>query len=325
MQTIENDIKNKAFHQIYLLYGEETYLKRAYKNKLKNSIIRSDDTMNYHYFEGKNIDIKEVIALAETMPFFSDYRLIFLENSGFFKTPCEELASYLKEMSSSTILVFIENEVDKRGKLFKTVKQYGYPCEFIKQHETRIVPWILAILKKEGKKITQPTMQLFLSKTGTDMEIIEKELEKLICYTIDQEVITENDVETICTGQTTSKIFDMINAISEKRQQHALELYYDLLLLEEPPMRILFLLSKQFNLLMQIKELSASHHDKTSIARKTGLQSFLIGKYITQSNHFSSNILKQYVTKCIETEESIKTGQLNDRLGVELLIITFSQ
>ena len=287
MQTIANDIKTGSFHRVYLLYGEESYLKRSYKNQLKEALVRPNDTMNYHYFEGKGINPKSIIDLAETMPFLADFRFILIENSGFFKNSCDELAAYIKDIPETCVFLFVENEIDRRGKLYKAVKQFGYPTELAKQPEKKLIVWLLSLLKKEGKKITEANLHLFLEKTGSDMELITKELEKLICYIYPREVITSEDIETICCEQTTGKIFDMITAISEKRQKKALELYYDLLLLKEPPMRILFLLTRQFHLLMQIKELSAAHCDFTTISKQTNLQTFLIGKYVNQAKHFS--------------------------------------
>ena len=325
MQTIANDIKTGSFHRVYLLYGEESYLKRSYKNQLKEALVRPNDTMNYHYFEGKGINPKSIIDLAETMPFLADFRFILIENSGFFKNSCDELAAYIKDIPETCVFLFVENEIDRRGKLYKAVKQFGYPTELAKQPEKKLIVWLLSLLKKEGKKITEANLHLFLEKTGSDMELITKELEKLICYIYPREVITSEDIETICCEQTTGKIFDMITAISEKQQKKALELYYDLLLLKEPPMRILFLLTRQFHLLMQIKELSAAHCDFTTISKQTNLQTFLIGKYVNQAKHFSSTALRQAVQDCIETEEAVKTGKINDRLGVELLIISYTQ
>ena len=91
MQTINEDIKNGTFKPVYLLYGEETFLKQSYKKKLR-AAISGDDTMNYNYFEGKGLDVNELISLADTMPFFSERRLILIEDSGFFKTSSEALA-----------------------------------------------------------------------------------------------------------------------------------------------------------------------------------------------------------------------------------------
>ena len=71
--------------QIYLLFGEEGYLKRQYRDRLTRAMLPEGDTMNYACYEGKGIEIREVIDLAETMPFFAERRLIVFENSGFSK------------------------------------------------------------------------------------------------------------------------------------------------------------------------------------------------------------------------------------------------
>lgn len=325
MQNIIQDIKSNSYRQIYLLYGEENYLKKVYKDKLKEAIVGKDDSMNYNYFEGKNISVKTVIDIAETLPFFAEHRLIILENSGFFKNANEDIAAYIKEVPETTILIFVEEEIDKRGKLYKYIKEHGYISEMGRQNTSKLVPWILKILKKENKKITENEMKLFLTKTGDDMENILRELEKLISYTYGREVITAQDIEQICSTQITGKIFDMITAVSEKNQRKALELYQDLLTLKEPPMRILFLISRQFNLLLQVKELQKAGCDTVSIAKQTGLQSFLVGKYAAQARKFSTEFLKQALTECVEFEEAIKTGKMEDQLSVELLILQYSR
>ena len=102
MQTINEDIKNGTFKPVYLLYGEEAFLKQSYKKKLR-AAISGDDTMNYNYFEGKGLDVNELISLADTMPFFSERRLILIEDSGFFKTSSEALAEYLPTMPDSLL------------------------------------------------------------------------------------------------------------------------------------------------------------------------------------------------------------------------------
>ena len=80
MKQLNSDIKNKDFKQVYLLTGDETFLLRSYKKRLKAAIV-GDDDMNYSYYEGKDIDISAVIDTAETMPFFAERKLIIIENS----------------------------------------------------------------------------------------------------------------------------------------------------------------------------------------------------------------------------------------------------
>ena len=75
MQTLNKDIKEKSFRSVYLLCGDEPFLVGSYKKRMREA-ISGDDTMNFNYFEGKNPDVKEIISLADTMPFFAERRLI---------------------------------------------------------------------------------------------------------------------------------------------------------------------------------------------------------------------------------------------------------
>lgn len=324
MKSLLEDLNKGEFKKVYLLFGEETYLKNLYKNKLKDALIPEGDTMNVTSYEGKSIDVRSVIDQAETMPFFADMRFILIENSGFFKNANVQMAEYIPQIPESTCMVFVENEVDKRGKVYKAVKSAGRVVELGRQDEKTLTRWILGALKKEHRNITEATMHLFMEKTGTDMENIQRELEKLVCYTMGRDVITAEDVETICTTRTVNKIFDMINAIAEKRQKKALDLYYDLLALKEPPMRILFLITRQFNLLMQVKELRNQGFDTQALAPKIGLQSFIARNYVRQAESFTLDRLKEAVNDCVEAEEAVKTGQMNDVMSVELLIVKYS-
>lgn len=320
MKGIDEDIKKGSFLPVYLLYGEEAYLKKQYGQKLKHALVSQEDTMNASFYEGKGIHPGEIIDLAETLPFFAEHRLIFIENSGFFKGSCEEMADYMKHIAESTCFVFVEDEIDKRSKMYKAVKNAGRAVEFTRQKETLLVQWILTRLKRENKKITQPVMQLFLEKTGNDMGNIDKELEKLFCYTLGREIITQEDVEAVCTVQITGKIFEMVNEIAEGKKKHAMELYYDLLALKEPPMRILFLIGRQFQILLQVKDLQSQGYDKGFIASKVGVPEFAVRKHMAQARGFTMEQLKEAVANCVQAEEDVKTGNMNDKMAVELLI-----
>lgn len=324
MKTIDNDIKMGQLKNVYLLYGTEDYLKRQYRDKLKHALVEPDDTMNFSVYEGKNINPKELIDLSETLPFFKEKRMILVENSGFFKNSCDDLAEYMSQVPESTCFVFVEEEVDKRSKLFKAASRAGSAVEFETPKEDMLVRWILGRIQREGKKITQSVMQLFLSKTGSDMENIDKELEKLICYTLDKTEISAADVEAICTGQTENKIFEMIDAISAKNQKKALDLYYDLLALKEAPMRILFLIARQFQNLLLIKSMSAKGYPAVSIAKTAGMPSFAVQKNLRQAGAFKINQLKEAIEDCGQAEEDVKTGRMADQLAVELLIVKYS-
>lgn len=319
MQTINEDIKSGQYKKVYLLYGEESFLKQSYKKKLKEAVA-GDDTMNYNYFEGKGLDVNELISLSDTMPFFSDKRLIIIEDSGFFKTSSEALADYLPMIPDTTCIVFVEDAVDKRNRLFKKVKELGHAAEMKRQDSAQLARWAGTILAQNGRKITGSTMNLFLERTGDDMENIRMELEKLISYTMGSDVVTTEDVEAVTTVQVTNKIFDMVNAIVTRKTRLAMDLYEDLLTLKEPPMRILFLIARQFNQLLLVKEMTAKGTDRGTIASKLKIPPFVAGKVSAQAGAFTREQILSYVKGCVEAEEVVKTGKMNDRMAVELLI-----
>lgn len=319
MQTLNQDIKEKTFRPVYLLFGDEPYLVGNYKKRLREAVA-GDDTMNFNYFEGKNPDVKEIISLADTMPFFSEHRLILIDGSGFFKSAPEELVNYLPQMPDTTCMIFCESEVDKRNRLYKKVKEMGYAAELNKQDSAQLMKWAAGILAKDGKKITKQVMEYFLERTGDDMENIRTELEKLTCYALDRDVITKEDVEAVGTVHVSNRIFDMVSAIVAGNTKKAMDLYEDLLTLKEPPMRILFLIARQFNQLLQVKELLAAGCGKGDIASKIKVPPFAAGKLITQARAFTKEQILSYVELCVESEEAVKTGRLAERLAVELLI-----
>ena len=271
MKNLVKDIKNRDLKRSYLIYGEEEYLKSSYRDRLVKAIT-DGDTMNFTKYEGKGINAKEVIDFAETMPFFADYRVILIEGSGMLKSGGDELAEYMAEIPATTVFIFVEDAVDKRNKLFKAVSKNGYVCEMKHQSEDALIKWAAKIFARDNKKITADTMRYILSKTGTDMEILSKEIEKLICYVGDKEVISKEDADAVCITQISVRIFDMIDTISTKDQKKTLDLYYDLLASKEPPMRILFMLSKQFGNMLAAKELSSLGNSKNERAEIMGVQ-----------------------------------------------------
>ena len=324
MKNIQEDIKSGNFKSAYLLCGEEAYLKVQYKNKLLKALNPDDDTMNFNHYEGRNIDVKELIDLCETMPFFADRRVVLLEDTGFFKNKCDELADYMKELPDYLCLVFVEDEVDKRSKMYKAVKSCGRIGEFARQDEKTLMQWAAGILKREGKNIAQRDMELLLTMTGIDMGNLRMELEKLITYTGDRNVVTRADIQEVCTTQTQNKIFDMVRAVTEKNQKRALDLYYDLLTLKEPPMRILFLLAKQFRQLLLVKEYTEEGVAQPEMASRLGVPSFVVRNIASCARSYRISELRQAVTDFVDAEEAVKTGRLQDVLSVELLIVKYS-
>lgn len=325
MKRVLQHIKEQKYQNLYLFYGKEKYLVAQTWDKLKEALIPSGDTMNYSYFEGKKTDIPEILELIQTMPFFNDYRLLVLDQTELGKKSNDDFLNALKEMPETTILLIIEDDVDKRSKIYKYINKEGCAVSFETPKEKDLVLWVAQMLKKEQKKMTQKDIQLFLYKTGQDMFTIKNELEKLISYTKGREVIGAEDLEALTTAQTTNQIFVMLEAIAKKQRDTVLKLYYDLIELKESPFGILALLVRQCNQLLQTQSLLKAGKSQGEMAKELKVPPFVAGKLKQQVRLFKREELYEMIKKCAATDEGIKTGKITDRIGVELLLVEFSK
>ena len=123
MKELTKQIKEKSFHKVYLLTGDEPYLVLQAKHMLKNAMIKEGDTMNYAAFT--------LQELAFTYPFFSEKRLLLLDGTGILKTGKDEFVSIMGNMPETTCIIICEPEVDKRSKVYKWIKKNGYVGEFL--------------------------------------------------------------------------------------------------------------------------------------------------------------------------------------------------
>ena len=325
LKRINDDIKQNTFARVYLLYGPESYLRLYYTDRLCKAVLPESDTMNRALYEGDKTKESDIIDFAETVPFLAEHRLIRVKDSGFFKGSCELLPDYMKNIPDYAVIVFSEGEVDKRSRLYKAVRAAGYVTEFTAQSEDTLIRWGAGLLKKGGLQISRNDMNYLLSRTGTDMSHIMLEIDKLINYCSGQTAVTRQDIDAITGTQLENRIFEMIDAMTDGDQAKALALYADLLSLKEPPMRILYLIARQYNQLLTVRELMDEGISQSLIAQKTGMRDFIVRRNMRRAKSFSAQKLLDNVEKCVGMEEAVKTGRIGDRLSVELLLVQFSE
>ena len=322
MQQLLSDIQNETFKPVYLLHGDEAYLRVQYKNRLKDALTADGDTMNYSYYQGKDVNAAEVIDMSETMPFLADKRVIILENTGFAKDGNDALADYVNSgIPDTTVIIMVEQAVDKRTRLYKAIDKAGRCVSFDIQNDDTLKKWILGRLKREGRQISAQTLDIFLETVGTDMYTIFGELEKLISYTMDRKSITQADVESVCCVRLQNRVFDMISLMGLKKSSEAVKIYHEILSLKESPYGVLALIVRQFNYMLQIGDMLSLGMNNKTIASNVGLSPYVVGKYIPQVKNFSIDEMKKILEACAETDHNVKRGDMGIELGVELLIL----
>lgn len=325
------DIKN-----MYLICGDEQYLKEKKKKELLK-LLHAEGSMNFNVFEGRELDRAEVARLADTMPFLEERRTLLLSDTGFFKGSApQEMRDMLEELPESTVVIFYENEADAGNALYKLIKERGTVCSYKKaegksfkeaaQDQAKIRTWAVNYLRKNRREISGRAMTRLLQLAGYDMQNLQSELEKLISYTASEEKfspvieIREQDIEAICSKTVTDKVFDMLSAKLMGNISAALRLFEDLLSLRVPPLRVLFLLGKQFNQVYLIKEASRERIGDAALAERIGIKDWQLRKLKEQSTRLSLTDARRYLELCVEMETKIKLGDMNEKLGVEIVL-----
>ena len=318
-------ISSNEFSHVHVLYGEEVYLVKQFKDKLIDALTGGDKGMNFDKFSGKNTTPEHIIDLAETMPFFSERRVILIEDSEWFCSECDALAAYIEQgICETTYIVFCEKKIDKKYKLTKVVQKEGLISEFMPQTENTLLAWLGKQLKDDGYAITGKDAKYLLDLAGSDMKNLSNELAKLTAYCYGRNTITAADIDAICSRRLEDRVFDMCEQLALHRQKSALNMYYDLINMRESSFKILTLVTRQYNILLKVKDMELDKKSDREIAQAVGLRDWTVKGYRAQTSHYTLGELKKIVNKCADLDMRIKTGMIADDIGLETLLVELS-
>ena len=356
MDALREDLRKKTFRRVYLLYGEESYLVRQYRQELIRAVCGEQDSMNLNIHRDDHLDLNSVQDEILSMPFFAPYRMVVLDDTKLFrsvrKTDDEEpeqdaqagdsslsasFAAFLPQIPESTVVVFTErpdekkpggqkgkSSVDRRGKLFRAVAGCGLAVEFSAPDEQMLRKWVMGKLGEEKIRITKDALDTFFVMAGSDMSHISTETEKLISYAGTGGIVRTEDVRALTSEILEGKIFRMLDMISQHDRKGALDLYRDLLVLKESPAKILALLIRQFEQLLFAASVLAEGGSVGRVMEGLGLSGWQAEKVVRQARGFSLSSLRKAVENCAGMQEKAQSGHIDMRMGLELLILRCS-
>jgi len=328
MKELMQDIKDKNFRPLYLLFGDERYLVQLYEARLRDAVIEpSFAAMNMDIFEGKTVTAEEIEVRAATLPFMSERRLLVVRDSGLFapgrKDESERIAEFFKSLPPDSVIVFVESDVDKRSKAYKQAAANGRAVEFVTPTENELVAWTLRQFKEQGKSISQGDAALLLRYAAFDMHTVMSEIAKLSAFVGTREQVTANDINAVCTKSTEVRIFELVDAVAAKNAAKALESFDNLLANKESPLMIIAMIARQFRIILMCKDCARRGLNADATAAATGLRTFMVRAALGQGKGFDEATLVEALHDCGETDNMIKTGQTQDRLGIEMLIVKY--
>lgn len=325
MRSIDSEIEQQAFKRIYLLFGKEHYLLKDNRERLLKALGVTDrKDMNFTLLSEKDFNVPTLISDSDTLPFFADRRVILVEESGYFKGNKKEkdrLVKYIPDIPETTVIVFVESEVDKRDKLYKAVAKNGTAEEFVIGDQNEMFRWIGGRLSADGIRMRHDAWNEFYLRCGSSMDLMDAEYQKLSAYCWEKKQIEKSDVEAICANASETKIFALSDAISERNAARVFDVYHDMLRQNEKAPGILALIQRQ---LMQLYDLKLMDRDGVSFAdkkKKLGISyDFIIRKLETYQKRFKEDELRRLLRKAADYEEDFKSGRIEDSIAVELLL-----
>lgn len=328
-REIFNDISNKKFKKLYLFCGEEEFVKEEALNRMIDTMLRPDfRDLNYVVMDGNDISIDDIINACETLPFMDEKRLLVVKDLPLFyagkgqQSDMEKLKKYTADIPDTSCLVFyMRGDVDKRKAVYRAVKKMGKVISFDRLKDYEIETWVQGRLKKQRKSMSADDIRYFVYLVGTNLQDVDNELNKLISYADNDTVIKRPVIDKLVTRALDNTIFQLVDEIGKKSASGALVLLDELLYQGQSIFAILGMIVRQFRLISQAKGYSRQGYSKRIIAQKMGTPEFVADKCIQQARNFTLQELEQALKDCLELDYSIKSGNMLDRLGLELLII----
>lgn len=319
---LENSIKRGVISPIYLIYGEQDYLKEVAVNKLKQFILKEGNgDFNFDVFT-EQINYYKIVESAEQLPVFADKRLVLVKSQNVFETKEGEegLLNYLSQPNPSTCLAFVTDKVDMRKKVVKKIKESGSIIQVASPKGEQLVHWIEKQAKLNGKNIETAAVQLLITAVGDNLLLLEQEMVKCSLFT-NSNTISLADMEKTISKSVSLSVFKITDLVAEKKAMEAVNLFKELLIIGEAPHKILALLGRTMRQLLKVKLLKTRlNYDYNDISRELKLPYFVGKKLIHQQQAFKQEKLEEAIEIIANTDWKIKTGQLDPVVAVEMTI-----
>jgi DNA polymerase-3 subunit delta len=325
---------------VYLIYGDEFQVDQALR-RLKGRIaaeaggemttpgethdarldVRELDAAAKGQNAGAGVAI-EAVRAAETLPFFAVTNLVVVRNVDKLKADDQRiLAEYTKNPSPATVLVLTAAKMAKSAVLFKAVDRGGQTFEYATPKGPDLAKWVGQEFKAQGKDAGASAIRLLISQVGTDQATLQQEVKKLAAYAGAEPAVDEHAIEAVAMRNPEISIFAMVDALGHRRTAEAVTELNKLLNDGEPAQRILYMIVRQYRILMKTKGLEESKKPNPGNAAKVlGVPPFLVDKYKAQARRYTLDELRHIYGLLKDTDIAMKTGQQEPRLALEVLV-----
>ncbi|HET6781679.1 MAG TPA: DNA polymerase III subunit delta [bacterium] len=312
--------KASAPSHIYLLLGEEDLLvEQALKRLLDQLIPAEERALNLDVIRADEIELVDLITRVDTLPFFGRRRAVVVKDADAWTPPEQErLAAYLERGAPPSALILVASELDRRRKLYTAVRRLGEIQEFSRLSVRELPAWITDRVKQEGRRIAPDAVDALVASVGRSLRQLSLELEKIFASVAPDAAISRQDVEATVSRLSESTIFMLVDAIGEQRAGPALR-HLDDLLREEAPPYVLFMIARQFRMLLRASALQERKAAPGLVQQSLGVPPYVARRMMEQAKNFPAAMFPRIFARLQEADRSIKTTG-HPRLALEMLI-----
>jgi len=313
---------------ILFFYGEDTFrLSQKLRNLKEKFVSASLGETNLVILEGAKVSFEEIVRQILAMPFLSRKRLVIIEN--FLKNGLsvvrEKVADFLKKVPETTVLVFVEEgNPDRRTALFRRLNLPGKTQEFKILDDIALHRWIRKEVANRRGLIEAQAVAKLVQYVGSDLWRMNNELAKLLTY---QKRVTVETIDLLVQPQVQGDIFDLIQNTAGKNISRAMQGLYHLFNQGMSEIYILTMIGYQYRNLLQLKDAQGRNERLSSgqMARKLCLHPYVVTKTWPLLKLYPLEDLKAIYGKILNFETMIKTGKIEPRVGLELLIFELTR
>lgn len=305
---------------VYLLLGEEDFLvDQALATLLDRLIPAEERALNLDVVHADEVSLTDLITRIDTLPFFGQRRVVVVKGADALKPADQErLAAYLEQGSPPSALILVAEGLDRRRKLFNVIRKVGEAQEFPRLSVRQLPSWISDWARQQDRRFDPDAVEALIALVGPGLRQMAMELEKLLAFTGGKVRITKRDVDAAVSRLSESTIFMLVDAIGEKRADQAFRHVADILQEEAAPY-VLFMIARQFRMLLRASVLLARKKSVTVVQESLGVPPFVARRISEQARNFPLAAFPGLFARLQEADRAIKTTG-HPRLALETLI-----
>jgi len=319
-------IKGLKPSPVYLFTGEERYfIDEGVKTISDRFLEKSLKDFNYGIYSAQDIDVSRVIEIAETLPVMSEYRVLIVKGINEWNAKeRDSISSYTENSSSGTCLILTAIKLDKREKFFKSIEKNGIVILCNPFYKPQLNNWIKQQVNHAGKTIDNDALSILTDYAGYDMLTLRNDIEKLLLYCADRKDISINDVTLVSSNIRSVSVFEVVNALIERRYKDAIRFLKKAVDEGEPPVRVFYFIVKDIRMLLKARTLLDAGKSFEDAAKSAGVPAFKVKDFSQRVKRFPKEELYNLFEKLVVFDSRLKGGALRPELVLEDLIFSMN-